>query len=223
MSLLGTIVGRIRIVETLGTGGMGEVYAGFDEKLDRRVALKALREEFRLNEDTKGRFLREARTLSHLQHPNICLIYDYIETEETDFLVLELIEGQTLTHALRKGIPERQKLDIAQQLAAVLIAAHGEGIVHRDLKPGNVMLTPEGQVKALCTFHHKAFDRGAISLDDNRCILVSQHVRGSHRVDEWLLSFLGRPLRRPQTGEPVPAGSAGAPSAAAPVLGNESR
>jgi tetratricopeptide (TPR) repeat protein len=148
-SLLGTSVGRIRILGPLGKGGMGDVFIGFDEKLERRVALKALRVEYRLNAETKGRFLREARILSQLNHPNICLIHDYIESESTDFLVLELIEGSTLRQAVREGIVQSAKLAIAEQIAQVLVAAHEQGVIHRDLKPSNLMLSSTGQVKVL--------------------------------------------------------------------------
>lgn len=147
--LVGQRVGQIRVLQLLGSGGMGKVYVGFDETLQRRVALKSIRARHRLAADSRARFLREARMLSQLEHPNICRIHNYIEGDDSDFLVLELIEGGDLAAAIANGLEPAQKLKVAIQIAAVLEAAHGQGIVHRDLKPQNVMLTPEGEAKVL--------------------------------------------------------------------------
>jgi eukaryotic-like serine/threonine-protein kinase len=142
----GLVISHYRVLEAIGEGGMGEVYLGVDETLKRKVALKAIRPDHRLDPTTKMRFLREARVLSQLDHPNICRVYDYLETPERDWLVLELVDGRTLSDALSSPI---DRLKIAQQIAAVLVATHAAGVVHRDLKPGNVMVTGTGEVKVL--------------------------------------------------------------------------
>ena len=144
----GSRIGRIRVEALLGSGGMGEVWRGFDEKLERPVALKIVHADKRFSAAMRGRFLREARLLSKLDHPNICRIYDVLERDDGDYLVLELVEGTTL----RKRAPELSKeriVEIALQVARVLAATHARGIIHRDLKPDNIMLTPSGEVKVL--------------------------------------------------------------------------
>lgn len=148
-SLVGRRIGRIEVTSLLGRGGMGEVYAGHDETLQRRVALKAIRAEHRLDVGAKARFLREARVLSQLDHPSICRIHELIETDDADFLVLEFIEGQSLRTAMRDGLDDESKMFIADRIGAALAAAHAKGVVHRDLKPDNVMLTDSGEVKVL--------------------------------------------------------------------------
>jgi serine/threonine-protein kinase len=146
--MIGSLVGgHIRILGVLGQGGMGDVYAGVDERLGRKVAVKTIRAD--RSTAARERFLREARTLSALDHPNICRLYEYVESPEGDFLVLELIEGTTLGRAIERGLSRPRKLRIAADILAALVAAHRKGIVHRDLKPDNVMLTTEGAVKVL--------------------------------------------------------------------------
>jgi eukaryotic-like serine/threonine-protein kinase len=149
MNLEGKSYGHIRVDQILGQGGMGDVYAGYDERLARRVALKVLNSEGQLDEEARTRLIREARTLSKLDHPNICRIYDFIDDGDCDVLVLELIDGRTLQEAMRDGLSSAEKLRIARDVASVLVAAHRAGIIHRDLKPENVMLTKTGQVKVL--------------------------------------------------------------------------
>lgn len=146
--LVGSRFGHVTVAGFVGSGGMGSVYLGFDEKLQRRVALKAIREAH-LESRQKARFLREARILSQLKHPNICEIYDYLETPDRDFLVLELIEGKTLGQAIRDGLEAGAKMRLAEEILGVLVAAHAGGIVHRDLKPSNVMVTTAGKAKVL--------------------------------------------------------------------------
>ena len=148
--MIGTTIGHIRIEERLGEGGMGEVFRGFDEALQRRVAVKALHADRRFSPQAKARFLREARLLSKLDHPSICRIYDLLEGEDSDVLVLEYIEGSTLrTFVDGDAVDEDRALRLALQVADALQAAHREHIVHRDLKPENVMVDSQEQVKVL--------------------------------------------------------------------------
>ena len=149
MPRLGETVGHIRVTEFLAKGGMGDVYAGYDEKLGRRVALKAIRSEHRLNAEAKARFLREARILSQLEHPRICRIHDLVEEDDADVLVLELIQGKSLREAIRDGLDPAQRMRVARQIVDVLAVAHAKAVVHRDLKPDNIMVEPGGDVKVL--------------------------------------------------------------------------
>jgi serine/threonine-protein kinase len=145
----GKNIGHIQIVKLIDKGGMGDVYEGMDTKLDRKVAVKAIGSKARQDPKSKARFLREARALSQLRHPNINQIYEYIEDKESDFLVLEYIEGNSLKQSINAGMEKSQKMKVAEQIADVLKAAHENGIVHRDLKPSNVMVTREGEIKVL--------------------------------------------------------------------------
>ncbi len=150
MTAPGDKIRHFRIIEQLDKGGMGDVYVAYDERLKRKVALKALRHEHRPNAEARTRLLREARILSKLDHPHICRIYDLLEEDDTDVLVLELIEGRSLKRAFAKKQPDGElKMRIAIQVADALAAAHSQGVVHRDLKPENVMLTHTGDVKVL--------------------------------------------------------------------------
>ncbi|MEW6365094.1 MAG: protein kinase [Acidobacteriota bacterium] len=142
-------IGSIRIEARLGVGGMGEVYRGFDEKLERRVAVKTVKAAKRLSPDAKARFIREARILSKLNHPAICQAYDLIETDEADYLVLEYVEGQTLRKRLTEPMDSAGKMRLAVAIADALAAAHDMYVVHRDLKPDNIMITTGGGVKVL--------------------------------------------------------------------------
>ena len=143
--MIGTTVGSYRIVSRLGAGGMGVVYKAFDQRLQRHVALKVLPAAVSADEGRRRLFLREARAASALNDSHIITIYDILDHEGTDVLVMELVEGRTLREAIAAGpmaIP--QALDWARQMAEALGVAHGAGIVHRDLKPGNVMVTDRG-------------------------------------------------------------------------------
>ncbi|MEO8380694.1 MAG: protein kinase [Acidobacteriota bacterium] len=149
MELIGKRFGHTRVTSVIGQGGMGDVYSGYDEKLERKVALKVLNADQRLDAEARERLLREARALSRLDHPNICRIHDYLESGEVDLLVLEYIDGQTLGDAVQDPMTHSERLRIAVAVAGVLVAAHRAGIIHRDLKPDNVMLTRAGEVKVL--------------------------------------------------------------------------
>lgn len=149
MSYVGKSIGHIQIVDLIGTGGMGEVYEGFDTTLERKVAVKAIVSKTRGDPKAKSRFLREARALSQLKHAHICQIYDYIEEKDGDFIILEYIEGQNLWQGIQRGIDKAQKFRIAEQIAQVLKSTHEKGIIHRDLKPSNVMLTKDSGIKVL--------------------------------------------------------------------------
>src|SRR5215475_14289351 len=147
---IGSQLGSYEITALLGKGGFGEVYRAKDKKLKREVAIKILPDEFSSNADRLTRFQREAEVLASLNHPNIAAIYDLATQDRSQFLVLELVGGETLAERIARGpIPVEEALNIAKQIAEALEAAHERGIIHRDLKPGNVMLTSEGKVKIL--------------------------------------------------------------------------
>lgn len=145
---IGARFGSIRVIRRLAVGGMGEVFEGFDESLRRRVALKALRQD-RLSRQARARLLLEARVLSQLSDPRICGVYGWIEDPGGEFLVLELIEGETLEGFFAQKKPRATLLKIASDLAEVLAASHRKGVIHRDLKPSNLMLTRAGKLKVL--------------------------------------------------------------------------
>jgi serine/threonine protein kinase len=141
----GTKLGPYEIVSPLGAGGMGEVYRARDTRLDRTVAIKILPTHLSDNPEAKQRFEREAKAVSKLNHPHICTLHDIGHQDGEDFLVMELVEGETLEQRLRKGpLPADQTIRYASQLADALSKAHKLGITHRDLKPANVMLTKLG-------------------------------------------------------------------------------
>ncbi len=141
----GTRLGPYEILSPLGAGGMGEVYRARDTRLGRDVAVKVLPQHLSSNPEVRARFEREAKTVSSLNHPNICTLFDVGREGDTDYLVMELIEGETLAARLVKGpLPLAELLRIGSQIATALGRAHRAGIVHRDLKPGNIMLTRSG-------------------------------------------------------------------------------
>ena len=141
----GRKLGPYEIVARLGAGGMGEVYRAHDPRLGREVAIKVLPQHFASSPELRARFEREARTLSQLNHPHICTLHDVGHDSGVDYLVMELIEGETLAARLQRGpLPIDLLLSLAEQITAALVEAHRAGLVHRDLKPGNLMLTKSG-------------------------------------------------------------------------------
>ncbi len=141
----GTKLGPYEIQSPLGAGGMGEVYRARDTRLDRTVAIKILPSHLSENPEARQRFEREARTISSLNHPNICTLHDVGHQDGLDYLVMEYLEGETLADRLRKGpLPVAQVLKYGMEICEGLEKAHRGGVVHRDLKPGNVMLTKTG-------------------------------------------------------------------------------
>jgi eukaryotic-like serine/threonine-protein kinase len=156
--MIGKTLGHYQITSQLGKGGMGEVYRARDEKLGRDVAIKVLPEEFARDADRVARFQREAKLLASLNNPNIAAIYGLEESGGTQFLVLELVEGETLADQLKRGpISVEESLKLALQIAEALEAAHDKGIIHRDLKPANIKVTPDCKVKVLDFGLAKAF------------------------------------------------------------------
>jgi len=141
----GTRLGPYEILASVGAGGMGEVYKARDTRLDRTVAVKVLPSHLSDNPEVRQRFDREARTISSLSHPHICALHDVGHQDGIDYLVMEFLEGETLTDRLARGaLPAEQVLRYGIEIADALDKAHRQGIVHRDLKPGNIMLTKSG-------------------------------------------------------------------------------
>lgn len=148
--MIGCVLNHYKIVRHLGSGGMGDVYQAEDTKLNRQVALKLLPQEMAQDPEGCARFEREAKAVAALDHPNIVSIYSVEEADGYRFLVLQLAEGRTLHDLLSEGrLPATRALEICQQVAAALEAAHDVGIVHRDLKPANIMVTSDGRAKVL--------------------------------------------------------------------------
>lgn len=147
--LSGRTLANIKLINKLGQGGMGAVYQGQDLVLNRPVAVKTLLLTQQISQATKERFRREALLLSQLDHTNVCRIYSLIETRETDFLVLEYIEGKVLSPALFRNYSKTKQLDIVAQILSGLQAAHQKNIIHRDIKPENIMVNKQGVVKLL--------------------------------------------------------------------------
>ncbi len=143
-------LGHYRILEKIGSGGMGEVYRARDERLDREVAIKVLSPDILHDEGARRRFRHEALALSQLNHPNVATIFDFDAEAGTEFIVTELVKGSTLAERIAGGpLSEREVLAIAGQLAEGLAAAHDRGVLHRDIKPSNLRLTPDGRLKIL--------------------------------------------------------------------------
>jgi len=148
--MIGKTLGHYTITEEIGAGGMGRVYRAFDARLEREVAIKVLPPGLLTDAEARKRFRREALALSKLNHPNIATVHDFDSQEDSDFLVMENIAGQTLEEKLESGpLSEKEIVRLGVQLAEGLSAAHSQGVLHRDLKPGNLRLTAEGRLKIL--------------------------------------------------------------------------
>ena len=149
-SMVGQEVGPYRILSLLGRGGMGAVYLAENRRLNKKVALKFLSAEYVTDNWAKRQLIKEAQAVAMLDHPNICTVYDFEEIGEHSFIVMQYIEGATLTNLIRKkSVQPDQFIPLARQIANALNHAHAHGIIHRDIKPKNIMVTPLGQVKVL--------------------------------------------------------------------------
>ena len=177
----GKTLGHYQITNPLGKGGMGEVYQAKDQKLGRDVAIKVLPDEFARDTDRVARFQREAKLLASINHPNIAAIYGLEESGGTNFLVMELIEGQTLADRIKTGpIPVEETLKLALQIAEALEAAHEKGVIHRDFKPANIKVTPDGKIKVLDFGLAKAFaeDQGEEKPQDSPTLSAAATRQG---------------------------------------------
>ncbi|HEV2665075.1 MAG TPA: protein kinase, partial [Blastocatellia bacterium] len=149
-SPVGRRIGHYQVISLLGRGGMGEVFLAEDTRLERKVALKILPAAFTENPDRVRRFEHEAKAASSLNHPNILTIHEIGEADGAHYIVSEFVEGETLREQMRREpLSLNAALDVAQQVAGALAAAHAAGITHRDIKPENVMARPDGLVKVL--------------------------------------------------------------------------
>ena len=156
---VGSRLGHYDVTALIGEGGMGQVYRATDTQLGRDVALKILPDAFAADPDRLARFQREAQVLASLNHPNIAQIHGIEKSDDTQALVLELVEGATLADRIAKGpIPLDEALPIAKQIAEALEAAHEAGVIHRDLKPANIKVRDDGTVKVLDFGLAKALD-----------------------------------------------------------------
>lgn len=175
-SLVGKQLGAYQVISVLGFGGMGEVYLARDERLNRKLALKLLPQQFTRDADRVRRFEREARAASALNHPNIITIYDIGEMAGTYFIAAEFVEGQTLRQLIERGrLRAKEAMSICSQVADALDAAHTAGLVHRDIKPENVIVRPDGYVKVL--------DFGLVKLTERGLVEHSRNPRDPHRTN----------------------------------------
>src|SRR4249920_3461149 len=148
--LVGRTLGAYRVLEAIGSGGMGRVYLAEDPRLGRRIALKVLSPDVASHAEKLARFEREARAVASLSHPGIVMLHSIEEADGLRFITMEHVEGETLSKAIpQRGFATERFLSLAIALADAVAAAHRQGILHRDLKPENVMLTPDGRLKVL--------------------------------------------------------------------------
>ena len=183
-SLVGRTIGHYKISESIGTGGMGEVYLATDITAGRKAALKLLPLRFTGDAERLKRFQREARAVVGLNHPNIVTVYEIGEDHSSNYIASELIEGETLRQCLMRGpMQQSEVIDVAIQVASALVAAHQAGIVHRDIKPENIMLRPDGYVKVL--------DFGIAKLAEQEVPLTTPREEALLLVETNLGSILG--------------------------------
>src|SRR5512132_2230010 len=186
----GTRLGPYEIVAAIGAGGMGEVYKARDTRLERTVAVKVLPSHLSTSPEVRQRFEREAKTISQLSHPHICALYDVGNQDGVEFLVMEYLEGETLSDRLVKGpLVFDQVLRYGLEIADALDKAHRQGIVHRDLKPGNVMLTKSG-VKILDFGLAKAVAPAAARSGVSLTSLPTQQARAELTAEGTILGTL---------------------------------
>jgi serine/threonine-protein kinase len=172
-----TVAGKYRIIEEIGRGGMGVVYKAEDTTLARRVAIKVLPEIFTDDQERLARFEREAKLLASLNHPNIATIFGLEETDGKRFIVMELVEGETLAERIsRRPLPLEETLKVCLQIAEGVEAAHEKGIIHRDLKPSNVKLLPDDKVKILDFGLAKAFYEGRATTDLSKSPTITEQM-----------------------------------------------
>jgi serine/threonine protein kinase/tetratricopeptide (TPR) repeat protein len=187
----GTILGHFRIIEKIGSGGMGQVFRAHDDQLDRDVALKILPVGMLNDESARKRFRKEALALGKLNHPNIETVYEFTSQGGVDFLAMELVPGTTLGERLKGGpLADSDVVSVGSQITEALAAAHDRGILHRDLKPGNIMVMPNGHVKVLdfglAKFLHLETDAlPTESLTENQIAgtlpyMAPEQIRGDH-------------------------------------------
>ena len=196
---------RYKLLSMLGRGGMAQVWRGYDQRLDREVAVKIL--NTREEPGACERFEREARTAAALTHANIVGLHDAGSDDGVDYLVMELVEGETLSHRIRRGpLPAAEIAEIAGQICDALAAAHAAGIVHRDIKPGNVLITQAGQVK-VCDFGIACHDNETLDATSDMAIGTAQYMapeqaRGGPATARTDLYGLGCVIYAMATGQP---------------------
>src|SRR5450432_2491095 len=213
--MIGHTISHYRITQKLGAGGMGVVYKAVDLQLERTVALKFLPDQFAVTPEDKERLLREARSASALDHPNIGVIHGLEESEDRQlFIVMAYYEGQTLAQRLNRGlIQPGEALDIAIQISSGLAAAHARNIVHRDIKPSNIIITSDGVAKivdfGLARVVASASATQSISLTGTLPYMAPEQILGEpidQRSDVWALGVIlvqmitgSHPFVRPNT------------------------
>src|ERR1044071_2275006 len=191
--MIGQTVSHYRVIEKLCAGGMGEVYLAEDLVLGRKVALNFVSEGTVYDRETLDQFFREARTASSLNHPNICTVHEIVRGAGRPFLVLELLEGQTLRNEIRTGpVPIDRLLSLAIQIADALDVAHANGITHRDIKPANIFVTKRADAKVLDFGLAKLGTRPPSPHSDAATNVTEKF--GEHVLEEHLLTRPGTTL-----------------------------